>query len=54
MVMNFVFWDIMPCSPLKVDGRFAGTCRLCLLDRIISQERNQRESRWQAQFNPGN
>jgi hypothetical protein len=23
-----IFWDIMPCSPLKVDRRFGGTCLL--------------------------
>jgi hypothetical protein len=23
-----IFWDITPCSPLKVNRRFGGTCRL--------------------------
>jgi hypothetical protein len=22
-----IFWDIRPCSPLKVNRRFGGTCR---------------------------
>jgi hypothetical protein len=25
-----LFWDITSCSPLKVNRRFEGTCRLCL------------------------
>jgi hypothetical protein len=40
-----IFWDITPCSPLKVNRRFGGTCRLHLQGRIISQARNQQESR---------
>jgi hypothetical protein len=43
-----VFWDITPCSPLKANRRFGGTCRLHLQGRRISRSRNQRESRWQA------
>jgi hypothetical protein len=27
---SFVFWDTTPCSPLKVNCRFRGTCRLHL------------------------
>jgi hypothetical protein len=42
-----IFWDITPCSPLTVNRRFGGTCRLDLHDRRISLPRNQRESRWQ-------
>jgi hypothetical protein len=38
-----------PCSPLKVNRRFGGTHRLHLKGRNISQARNQRESRWQAE-----
>jgi hypothetical protein len=34
-----VFWDITPCSVLKVSGRFRGTCKLHLQSR-----RNQREA----------
>jgi hypothetical protein len=37
------FWDIMPCSPLKVNRRFAGTCRLHLQGRRISEARKQCE-----------
>jgi hypothetical protein len=43
-----IFWDITPCSPLKVNRRFGGTCRLHLQGRRISKERNRRESSWQA------
>jgi hypothetical protein len=44
VVMNsFVFWDIMPCSPLKVDRRFGATCRLHLQGRRLSQTTHQRE-----------
>jgi hypothetical protein len=25
---SFIFWDITPCSPLKVNRRFGGICRL--------------------------
>jgi hypothetical protein len=39
--------DITPCSPLKVNRRFGGTCGLYLQGRWISQARNQRESKWQ-------
>jgi hypothetical protein len=28
-----IFWDITPCSPLKVNRRFWGTCRLHLQGR---------------------
>jgi hypothetical protein len=34
-----VFWDIMSCSPLKVNGSFRGTCRLHLQGRRISQSK---------------
>jgi hypothetical protein len=30
MKTSSIFWDITPCSPLKVNGRYAGTCRLHL------------------------
>jgi hypothetical protein len=43
-----VFWDIIPCSPLKVNRRFGGTDRFHLEGCRISRTRNQRESRWQA------
>jgi hypothetical protein len=43
-----IFWNIMLCSPLKVNQRFGGTYRLHLQGQRMSQARNQRESRWQA------
>jgi hypothetical protein len=43
-----IFWDITPCSPLKVNRRFGGIYRLNFHDRNISQARNQGESNWQA------
>jgi hypothetical protein len=33
-----IFWDIMPCSPLKVNRRFGGTYRLHLQGRKMSRE----------------
>jgi hypothetical protein len=39
-----VFWDITPCSPLKINRRFGRTCHLHLQGRRISQARNQHES----------
>jgi hypothetical protein len=45
--MSTIFWDIMPCSLLKVNRRFGGTYRLHLQD-WINRARYQRESRLQA------
>jgi hypothetical protein len=42
VMKSSIFWDITPCSPLKVNRRFGGTCRLHLQDRRISRERNQK------------
>jgi hypothetical protein len=47
-IKSFIFWDITPCSPFKANWRFGGTFRLHLQSRTVSQARNQRESRWQA------
>jgi hypothetical protein len=47
---SYLFWDITPCSPLKVNRRFGGTYRLHLQGRGMSRARNQRESRWQAEL----
>jgi hypothetical protein len=49
---NRIFCDITPCSPLKVNRRFKGTCRLHLQGRRISQARNKRQagSRQQTSF----
>jgi hypothetical protein len=50
----WVFWralssEIKWCSPLKVNRCFGGTCSLHLQGRRIISERNQHESRWQAE-----
>jgi hypothetical protein len=37
-----IFWDITPCSLLKVNRRFGGICPLYLLGGIIIQAKNQR------------
>jgi hypothetical protein len=34
-------WDITPCSPLKVNPLFGGTCSLHFQGQIISQARSQ-------------
>jgi hypothetical protein len=39
-----IFWDITPCSPLRVNRRFGGTCRLHFQGRKMSCTRDQRES----------
>jgi hypothetical protein len=36
-----IFWDIILCSPLKVNQSFRGTCCLHLHEQRISQARNQ-------------
>jgi hypothetical protein len=48
-----VFWDITPCSSLKVNRRFGGTNRLRVQGRRIIRARNQRKSRWQAEQDGG-
>jgi hypothetical protein len=48
--MSSIFWDTNLCSPLKVNRRFGGTCRLHLQCQRISQARNQLESSWQAEL----
>jgi hypothetical protein len=48
-IKSTIFWDITPCSPLKVSKRFGGTYRPHLHGRRISQARHQRERRWQAE-----
>jgi hypothetical protein len=50
MVMkSTIFWDIRPCTPLKVNGPFGGKHCLHLQGRRTTQARNQRENRWQAE-----
>jgi hypothetical protein len=41
VTMSSIFWDITPCSQLKVNRRFGGTYRLSLQSRRICQARNQ-------------
>jgi hypothetical protein len=31
-----IFWDIIPCSPFKINQHFGGKIRLYLQDLIIS------------------
>jgi hypothetical protein len=40
---KYIFWDITPCSSLKVNRRVGGTS-LHLQGERISQARNQRET----------
>jgi hypothetical protein len=39
-----IFWDITPCSPLKVNWRFGRVFRLHLQDRRKIQARNQHKA----------
>jgi hypothetical protein len=48
IMKSTVFWDIMLCSPLKVNRRFGGKYRLKFQARRIGRGRNARESKWQA------
>jgi hypothetical protein len=48
IMKNSVFWNITPCSPLKVNRRFGGTCRLSIQCLKIIQARNRRKRRWKA------
>jgi hypothetical protein len=44
-----VFWDSTSCSPVKVNGRFGGTCRLYLQDRRVRVQHeagNKQSERW--------
>jgi hypothetical protein len=41
VMKSSIFWDIMPCNPLKANRRFGGTCRLHLQHRRAI---NQREA----------
>jgi hypothetical protein len=43
VMKSHIDWDIMPCSPLKVNLRFGGTRRLHLHGRI-GQAKNQHET----------
>jgi hypothetical protein len=48
---SYNFWDITPCTPLKVNGRFGGTYHLQLQGKM-SRARYQSENRWQAGLPP--
>jgi hypothetical protein len=48
VMKSSIFWDITPCSPLKVNRSFRETHRLDLQGRRNRRTRNQRETRWQA------
>jgi hypothetical protein len=50
VMKSSIFWDITPCSLLKVNRGFGGTYRHHLQGRRISLARNQRERRWQAEL----
>jgi hypothetical protein len=41
---SYIVWDIMPCSSLKINRCFGGTCRLHFQDSKISRTRNQLEA----------
>jgi hypothetical protein len=43
IMKSTIFWDITPCSPLKVNRCLGGTCRLSFQGRRISHKRNQHE-----------
>jgi hypothetical protein len=43
VMMNTIFWDITPCSPLKVNRCSGGICDLHLQGKRINQARNQHE-----------
>jgi hypothetical protein len=48
LLKSTIFWDITPCTPLKVNRCFGETYCFHLQGRKISRARNQLESRWQA------
>jgi hypothetical protein len=41
-----IFWDTTPCSPLKVNRRFGGTCRVHVQGRRICSSACYLPSRW--------
>jgi hypothetical protein len=43
-IKSSIFWDIMPCSPLKSNRRFGEIYHLQRQDRRISQTRNHHEA----------
>jgi hypothetical protein len=51
LINSSIFWDIKPCSLLKVYWRFGGTHNLYLHSRRVNQARNQHEESTK-QFEP--
>jgi hypothetical protein len=43
-VKSSIFWDVMPCNPLKVNRHLGGTCCLHHQGRRLTQARNQRDA----------
>jgi hypothetical protein len=43
-MISSILWDMTPFSPLKVNRRFGGMCRLQLHGRRINQARSYREA----------
>jgi hypothetical protein len=41
VMKSSIFWNIMPCSPFKVNRRFGGIYRIYLQGLLVSQSRNQ-------------
>jgi hypothetical protein len=39
-IKSFIFWDIIPCSLIKVNGLLAGICHLDLQGSRVDQARN--------------
>jgi hypothetical protein len=44
VMKSSIFWDIMSCSPLKVNRSYGGTGRLHIQGLRVSQVRNQHEA----------
>jgi hypothetical protein len=42
-IKSYIFWDTMPCSPLKANRCFGAVCRLHLQTQRINQAINQHE-----------
>jgi hypothetical protein len=42
VMKSVIFWDKTSCSPLEINQRLGGTCRLHLQGERISQARNLR------------
>jgi hypothetical protein len=43
-INTFIFWNIIPCDPLKVNRRFGRTYGLHIQGQRLNQARNQREA----------